>query len=317
MTDARRLSADHTPGVKSAWPSLRVADWTATRETLHLWTQIVGKVRMAKAPMVNHWWHVTFVVSTRGLTTGAIPDGDRVFEMELDFVDQVLRIEVQGGERREVALAPKSVADFHAEVMAALEALGVAVTIWPVPVELEVAVPFAEDRAPRAYDPEQANAFWRQLVQATRVLSVFRGGFAGKVSPVHVFWGALDLAVTRFSGNPAPRHPGGAPNCADWVMVEGYSHELASAGFWAGGGEEGAFYAYAYPEPAGYSAWTVRPEEAYYSEAAGQFLLPYEAVRTAEDPDATLLAFLQDTYDAAARLGDWDRSLDYLPTQAE
>jgi len=301
--------------VKSDWPSLRVADWVETRETLHLWTQIVGKVRMAKAPVVNHWWHVTFAVSTRGLATGAIPDGDRLFAMDFDFVDHVLRIEVQGGERREVALAPKSVATFHAETMAALRALGVAVEIWPVPVEREVAVPFAEDTALRAYDPEQAAAFWGQLVQAARVLAIFRGRFAGKVSPVHFFWGALDLAVTRFSGNPAPRHPGGAPNCADWVMVEGYSHELASAGFWPGGGEEGAFYAYAYPEPDGYGDRVVRPAEARYDAGAGQFLLPYEAVRTAADPDATLLAFLQDTYDAAAQLGDWDRSLDYLPVE--
>jgi hypothetical protein len=298
----------------SDWPALRVADWAGTRDTLHLWTQIVGKVRMAKAPMVNHWWHVTFAVTPRGLSTGAIPDGHRYFEMTFDFVDQVLRIEVQGGERREVALVAGSIAAFFAQTTDALDELGVEVRIWPVPVELEHVVPFAEDRVPRVYDPEQAATFWRQLVQASRVMAVFRARYAGKVSPVHVFWGALDLAVTRFSGRSAPRHPGGAPNCADWVMVEGYSHELASCGFWPGGGEEGAFYAYTYPEPAGYPDRAIRPAEAFYYREGGQFVLPYEAVRRASDPDATLLAFLQDTYEAGADLGGWDRAaLEYAP----
>jgi hypothetical protein len=300
----------------SDWPALRVADWAGTRDTLHLWTQIVGKVRMAKAPMVNHWWHVTFAVTPRGLSTGAIPDGHRYFEMTFDFVDQVLRIEVQGGERREVALVAGSIAAFFAKTTDALDELGVDVRIWPVPVELEHVVPFAEDRVPRVYDPEQAATFWRQLVQASRVMAVFRARYAGKVSPVHVFWGALDLAVTRFSGRSAPRHPGGAPNCADWVMVEGYSHELASCGFWPGGGEEGAFYAYAYPEPAGYPDRAIRPAEAFYYREGGQFVLPYEAVRRASDPDATLLAFLQDTYEAGADLGGWDRAaLEYAPIE--
>jgi hypothetical protein len=298
------------------WPELRVADWAETRNALHLWTQIVGKVRMAKAPMVNHWWHVTFAVTPRGLTTGAIPDGNRYFEMTFDFVDQVLRIEVQGGQRREIPLAPGSVADFYAATMTALNELAIDVEIWPVPVEIEHVTPFADDVEPRAYDPAQARLFWLQLVQASRVLSIFRGRFAGKVSPVHFFWGAIDLAVTRFSGRSAPKHPGGAPNCADWVMVEGYSHELASCGFWPGGGEEGAFYAYAYPEPDGYKERPVRPAEAYYYADGGQFLLPYEAVRRAEDPDATLLAFLEDTYAAAADLGGWDRkALDYVPVE--
>ena len=296
------------------WPGLPLEAWNETYATLHLWTQIVGKVRMAKAPMVNHWWHVTFAVTPRGFTTGAIPDGHRYFEMTFDFVAQVLRIEVQGGEAREIALAPGSIADFYAQTMAALEALGIEIEIWPVPVEIEHVVPFAEDVQPRAYVPEQAAAFWGQLVQASRVLAIFRGRFAGKVSPVHLFWGALDLAVTRFSGRSAPRHPGGAPNCADWVMVEGYSHELASCGFWSGGGEEGAFYAYAWPEPDGYRERAIRPAEAYYYADGGQFLLPYEAVRAAADPDAALLAFLQDTYDAAADLAGWDRdALDYRP----
>jgi hypothetical protein len=303
---------------ESDWPTLRVADWEATRDTLHLWTQIAGKVRMSKAPMVNHWWHVTFAVTARGFGTGAIPDGNRYFELTFDFVDQVLRIEIQGGEAREIPLAPGTIAGFYAATMAALEDLGIHVELFPVPVELEHVVPFAEDDAPREYVPEQAAAFWGQLVQASRVLSIFRGRFAGKVSPVHLFWGALDLAVTRFSGRSAPKHPGGAPNCADWVMVEGYSHELASCGFWAGGGEEGAFYAYAYPEPDGYRERAIRPAAAYYYPEGGQYLLPYEAVRTAADPDATLLAFLQDTYEAAADLGGWDRAaLDYIPVDPE
>lgn len=297
----------------SAWPSLRVDDWTPTREVLHLWTQIVGKVKMAATAPVNHWWHVTFTVTGRGFATGPMATGDRVFEMTFDFVDHVLRIAVAGGDERAVALAPKPVSSFYAETLAALAELGVDVPIWPVPVEMEEVVAFDEDHAPREYDRAHAEAFWGQLRQADRVLRVFRGRFAGKVSPVHLFWGALDLAVTRFSGRPAPRHPGGAPNCADWVMVEGYSHELASCGFWPGGGEEGAFYAYAYPEPDGYRDHPVRPAEAAYVPEAGQFLLPYEAVRTASDPDAVLLAFLQDTYEAARDRGAWDPSLEYDP----
>jgi len=301
------------PHAVDAWPALKVADWTPTREALHLWTQVAGKVKMAKAPPVNHWWHVTFVLSPRGFTTGPVPDGGRIFELEFDFVDHVLAITVQGGERRMVALEPKPVSAFYGETMAALAALGIDADVWPVPVELEVVVPFDEDDAPREYVPEHAAAFWGQLVQADRVLRAFRGRFAGKSSPVHLFWGALDLAVTRFSGRPAPRHPGGAPNCADWVMEEGYSHELTSFGFWPGGGEEGAFYAYAYPEPDGYRDRPVRPAAAAYSAEGGQFRLPYEAVRTAADQDATLLAFLQDTYEAARDLGAWDRALDHRP----
>jgi hypothetical protein len=297
----------------SDWPTLRVADWADTRDGLLLRTQIVGKIKMAKAPPVNHWWHVTYTVSPRGFTTGPVPDGTRVFSMEFDFVDHVLRIEVQGGERRHVPLEPMSVAAFYSATMAALGDLGIEANIWPVPVELEEVVPFDRDDQPRPYDAQSAAAFWGQLVQADRVLRVFRGRFAGKASPVHLFWGALDLAATRFSGRTAPKHQGGAPNCADWVMVEGYSHELASAGFWPGGGEEGAFYAYAYPEPDGYRSRSVRPAEAYYNESGGQYVLPYEAVRLADDPDATLLAFLEDTYRAAHDLGGWSAGLDYVP----
>jgi hypothetical protein len=302
---------------ETGWPALRVDDWTATRETLHRWMQIVGKVRLAQAPMVNHWWQVTMYVTPRGLTTSAMPSGDgRTFEIEFDFCVHRLRISLEGGERREIALEPKTVAAFYAEVMDALASLGLAIQIWPVPVEIDDAVGFGQDTEHASYDAAAAQRFWRQLVQADRVMTAFRARFGGKVSPVHFFWGAMDLAVTRFSGRRAPRHPGGAPNCGDWVMVEGYSHELASCGFWPGGGEEGAFYAYAYPEPDGYAAAHVTPDAAYYSADFRQFLLPYEAVRTAADPDATLLGFLQTTYDAAADLGAWDRAaLEYVPVE--
>lgn len=292
-----------TPG----WPALAVEDWTDTRDTLHMWTQIVGKLRLAKAPMVNHWWQSTLYVTPRGLTTSVVPDGERSFEVELDFCSHQLRIHVEGGDQRTVALEPKTVAQFYAETMAAVRELGIDVEIRPVPVEVEVAIPFAEDEQHGSYDPRAANLFWRQLVQGNRVRSMFRSRFIGKVSPVHFFWGAMDLAVTRFSGRTAPRHPGGAPNVGDWVMVEGYSHELSSAGFWPGGPGEGMFYAYAYPEPEGFKEHPIRPDEAFYYEDGGQFVLPYEAVRAAPDPDATLLDFLQDSYEAAAEHGDWDR----------
>jgi Family of unknown function (DUF5996) len=304
------------PSPTSAWPSLRVGDWTETRDTLHMWTQIVGKVRLAKAAMLNHWWQVTLYVTPRGLTTSSIPDGSRTFEIEFDFCVHELVIRVEGGERRTVALEPKTVARFYAETVRALEELGIDAPIWPVPVEVEQAIPFAEDETHASYDPHAARAFWGQLIQADRVLRTFRARYTGKVSPVHVFWGGLDMACTRFSGRTAPRHPGGAPNCGDWVMVEGYSHELSSAGFWPGGDGEGYFYAYAYPEPDGFADWPVQPAGAFYSREAGQFLLGYEQVRTADDPDAMLLEFLQSTYEAAAERGGWDRAaLEYRPVE--
>jgi hypothetical protein len=287
------------------WPALLVADWTPTRETLHMWTQIVGKVRLAAAPMVNHWWQVPLYVSARGLTTSAIP-GPRTFDIEFDFVDHQLRIRTTAGAVETLALEPKSVAEFYAQVMDALRGVGVDVAIRPTPVEVPEAIPFAENHTNAAYDPAHARAFWGQLVQASRVLTEFRSRFIGKVSPVHFFWGGLDLAVTRFSGRPAPRHPGGAPNVGDWVMVEGYSHELSSAGFWPGGDEEGAFYSYAYPEPPGYAEHPV-PAGAYVKDA-GQFLLSYRDVRTASDPDRLLLEFLQATYESAADNAHWDRA---------
>ncbi|MEV5984485.1 DUF5996 family protein [Streptomyces sp. NPDC052051] len=290
------------------WPRLRVADWAETRDTLHMWTQIVGKIRLAHAPTANHWWQVTLYVSARGLTTSAIPYGTGVFDIEFDFVDHRLSIRVSDGRRREVMLEPKPVSQFYAEVMGALGELDIRTRINPRPNEVEPAVPFAEDFRHASYDPHAAWLFWGQLMQANRVLGRFRSHFVGKVSLVHFFWGAMDLACTRFSGRPAPPHPcGGIPNCPDWVTREAYSLELSSCGFWPGGGEEGAFYAYAYPEPAGFADYAVRPEEASYRRDLGEFVLPYEAAATAADPDRMLGEFLQSSYEAAAESGGWDR----------
>lgn len=290
------------------WPRLRLADWAETRATLHMWTQVVGKVRLAKAPMINHWWQVPLYVMPRGLTTSAIPDGRRSFEMRFDFLAQELRIEVDDGQRRAVLLEPKSVARFYRETMGALADLGIKVSIWTTPREVEEAIPFELDEQHHSYDPHHAELFWRQLVQADRVMHQFRSDFIGKVSPVHLFWGALDLACTRFSGRTAPEHSGGGvPNVGAWVMAEGYSHELSSCGFWPGGSSEGSFYSYAYPEPPGFAERRVTPDAAFYSPEAGEFLLPYEAVRTARDPDAMLLDFFRSTYEAAAGLAHWDR----------
>lgn len=294
--------------VDNGWPALRVADWGPTRDTLHMWTQIVGKIRLTHSPLLNHWWQVTLYVSPRGLTTGSIPYENRLFDLEFDFVDHVLAIRTSDGGSAGVALAAKPVADFYAETLAALRQLGIEAEISARPNEVDPAIPFAEDHEHASYDPQAAHLFWRQLIQAHRVINEFRSHFIGKVSPVHFFWGSFDMACTRFSGRPAPEHPGGAPNCGDWVMVEGYSHELSSCGFWPGGGEEGAFYAYAYPEPAGFAEYPVGPEPAFYSGEFRQFLLPYEAVRTSADPDRALMEFLQSTYAAAADLAGWDRA---------
>lgn len=307
------MSSHHSPtgqaaSERDAWPSLRVADWTATRDTLHMWTQIVGKLRLAHAPLLNHWWQVTLYVTPRGLTTGPVPCDSGMFDAEFDFVDHQLRIRSSDGADRSVALAPKSVAAFYAETMEALDALGIDAVFQRRPNEVAPSIPFAEDEQHASYDAEAAHLFWRQLLQADRVMGMFRAHFTGKASPVHFFWGAMDLACTRFSGRSAPPHPGGAPNCGDWVMVEGYSRELSSCGFWPGGGEEGAFYSYAYPEPKGFADHPVGPEGAYYSTENGQFLLPYETVRTAPDPDRALTEFLQTTYEAAAEHGGWERA---------
>ena len=291
------------------WPPLPLAAWRDTYATLHMWMQVVGKTRLALAPMENHWWQCTLYVTERGLTTSPMPDGRRLLTVEFDFIAHRLVMRTAEGQRRQFPLTPQSVARFHAQFMQALRELGFAPRFLARPSEVETAIPFAEDEEHAAYDREAVHRWWRALAHADRVFKRFRGGFQGKQSPAHFFWGSFDLAVTRFSGRPAPRHPGGAPNCPDYVMVEAYSRECSSAGFWPGGGpvDEAAFYAYAYPEPEGYASGPVRPAAAWYHAKAGEFILPYEAVRTAPDPDATLLLFLQSTYEAAAVHGQWDR----------
>jgi len=292
-----------------AWPALPLDPWKDTYATLHRWSQIVGKVRLAQTPWINHSWHVTLYVTARGLTTGPIPHGSKSFQIDFDFIDHQLLVHTSAGDARSVALRPRSVADFYRELMATLGELGVGVAIYDRPNELEDATPFGEDEAHASYDADAARRCWRVLAQAERVFTAFRARFLGKCSPVHFFWGAFDLAVTRFSGRPAPPHPGGVPHLPDWVAREAYSHEVCSAGFWPGGGAISypAFYSYAYPEPAGYREARVRPAAAAYSPELREFLLPYDAVRTADDPDAVLLQFLDSTYQAAADLGRWDR----------
>jgi len=289
------------------WPALPVADWSATRDTLQLWTQMVGKVRLARTPRASHWWNVPLYVSARGLTTSLIPDADRGFEIELDLVDHRLDVMVTDGSRGSMPLRAGAIADSWTELDALLSRLDLGTPIWTMPVEIADAIPFDQDVEPRPYEPEQAHDFWLALVQMVRVFEVFRVRFLGKVSPVHLFWGALDLAVTRFSGRPAPPHPGGAPNCGPHVMHEAYSHEVSSAGYWPGPDGEGVFYSYAYPEPAGFRAAPPSNPSARFDEELGEHVLPYEAVRTADDPDGVLLDFLQVTYEAAADRAGWDR----------
>lgn len=292
------------------WPELPFEAWRETCATLQLWSQIVGKVRLAQTPWVNHSWHVTLYVTARGLGTSLIPVGPLGFEMEFDFVAHQLVIRTTRGEAGEVALRPRSVADFHADVLAALARVGAPVSIDPNPNEMPDPIPFTEDHAVRVYDEEAGNRFWRVLVQVDRVLKLFRTRFIGKVSPVHFFWGSFDLAVTRFSGRRAPRHPGGVPNLPDAVAREAYSHEVSSTGFWPGGGkiDYPVFYAYAYPEPEGFRQTQVKPAAAFFDEGLGEFILPYEVVRGADEPDAVLLDFFQSTYEAAADSGGWDRA---------
>jgi hypothetical protein len=304
----RQSASERARGTPARWPSLPVAEWAQTRDTLQLWTQIVGKVRMADTPTINHWWNVPLYVTAGGLTTSLIPHPDGPsFQIDFDLHRHQLQILTCTGEARSFPLESRPVAGFYAELMERLDDLGVATAIWPVPVEIEGAIAFTDDQVHKTYDPDQAHRFWLLLVQAERVFQVFRSRFIGKASPVHLFWGALDLAVTRFSGRTAPPHPGGAPNCGPQVMHEAYSHEVSSCGYWPGGEGEGLFYSYAYPEPPGYRDVTVAPAEAGFSEALGEFVLPYEVVRRASDPDAVLLDFLQSTYEAAAGCADWDR----------
>ncbi|HEY4626739.1 MAG TPA: DUF5996 family protein [Blastococcus sp.] len=291
------------------WPAIPVAGWQDTRDTLQLYTQVVGKVRTANSPLVNHWWDTTLRPTARGLTTSLIPHPTGpAFQIDFDFLASELVLTTVAGEERGLSLRPRPVADFYAEVMRLLEELGVGTEIWPVPVEIPDAIPFPDDHVHSAYDPEAVRRFWLTLVDITRVLTVFRARFLGKASPVHLFWGALDLATTRFSGRPAPLYTGRAPNCGPHVMVEAYSHEVSSCGYWAGPpGEEGTFYSYAYPEPPGFRDVAVAPDGARWDDGLAEFVLPYELVRTAPNPDAVLLDFLQTTYAAAADTAGWDR----------
>jgi hypothetical protein len=291
----------------SAWPDVTLARWQDTRDTLHLWTQVVGKVRLSLEPMLNHWWQVPLYVSARGLTTSLMSVGHRGLEIEFDFLDHILHVRSTAGDSRQVALEPRSVASFYKDTMAAVEAFGVSASFTPRPSEIVDAIPFASDEVHRSYDAAAVHDFWQALVQMHRVMTAFRARFIGKASPVHFFWGGADLAVTRFSGRPAPKHPGGVPNCPDWVQEMAYSHEVSSCGYWPGGSDEGSFYSYAYPQPHGFAQSSVSPESAFYDVDLGEFLLPYRSVRTAENPDGLLLDFFQTTYEAAADLAEWDR----------
>ena len=295
--------------LKSPWPELPTAGWRETYETLHLWTQIIGKIRLARSPWLNHSWHVALYVTARGLTTSPIPDGTRTFQIDFDLIDHALRVSTSDGAVRQFALSGHSVASFYAAVMSDLARLGIAIVIDEMPNELPEPIRFSQDDRHATYDPDAVRRFFQILVSADSVFKQFRTGFLGKASPVHFFWGSFDLAVTRFSGRRAPRHPGGVPHLPDEVACEAYSHEVSSAGFWPGSGaiDYPAFYSYAYPEPAGFRATQVRPDAAFFSEALGEFILPYDAVRIAAQPEQALLDFLQSTYEAAANAAKWDR----------
>ena len=300
-----------TPAKGAEWPVLPHAAWKDTRDTLHLWSQIVGKIRLAQTPWINHSWHVALYLTARGLTTSPIPHGGREFQIDFDFIDHVLWIRASDGQTRQLMLAPMPVAQFYADLLGALRELGLEVRIDTMPNEIADAIPFDRDRVHAAYDREYAARFWRVLLSAHRVLALFRTRFIGKVSPVHFFWGSFDLAITRFSGRRAPPHPGGVPHLPDSVAREAYSHEVSSAGFWPGGGgpiDYAAFYSYAYPAPEGFASAGVRPAQAFFSQELGEFILPYDAVRAAPDPKSLLMEFLQSTYEAAADLGRWDRA---------
>lgn len=305
MSESGSVGTAARPG---HWPTLPADAWQDTCATLHMWLQIVGKIRHSQMPWVNHSWHVPLYVTSRGLTTSLMPNAAGL-QIDFDFVDHRLLVQTADGTTRTMALAPRSVADFHGELFATLKSLHIDARIAGRPNEVEVATPFEQDREHASYDPGQANCYWRALVEAHRVFQIFRARFAGKCSPVHFFWGAPDLAVTRFSGRPAPRHPGGFPNLPDWITREAYSHEVSSCGYWPGAGPfPPLFYAYAYPVPEGFSEARVRPGAGSYSPDLHEFVLPYDVVRQADNPDKTLLDFLQSTYEAAADLADWDRA---------
>ena len=292
------------------WPSLPFESWSATCATLHMWIQIVGKIRLANSPWVNHCWNSTLYVTSRGLTTSPIPHLDRTCQIDFDFLSHELVIQSSNGGMTAFSLEAQSVAKFYKRLMEEMNSLDLHVEINMKPNEVATPIRFDEDEIHSAYDPDYANRFWRILVQADRILKEFRGGFIGKCSPVHFFWGALDLAVTRFSGRRAPVHPGGVPNLPDRVTRDAYSHEVSSCGFWPGGGAISypAFYSYAYPEPEGFSKAPVSPSEAFYSADLREFILSYDVVRQSASPDETLLKFLQTTYEAASNFGKWDRA---------
>jgi Family of unknown function (DUF5996) len=295
--------------MNATWPILSYKDAKETYETWHLWTQIIGKIKLAKLPWINHSWHVTFLVTPTGLTTLSLPDEQQPFQIDFNIIHHQLMISTQSGESRQFGLAGLSVADFYSQVLEALQELGIAATINPVPNELEVAIPFDQDTTHKTYIPEQAAAFHQALLLSQEVLTRFRARFVGKCSPVHFFWGGFDLAVSRFSGRKAPKHPGGVPHLPDWVAQEAYSHEVCSCGFWPGNEllPEAAFYTYIYPEPEGFKDARVEPAAAYYHEDLREFILPYEKVRQSPDPEKALMDFLQSTYEAAADLAHWDR----------
>jgi hypothetical protein len=295
----------------TAWPPLPYSTWKSTCETLHLWTQIVGKIRLTLTPWLNHSWHVPLYVTARGLSTSAIPYKDENFEIRFDFIDQTLDIDVSTGQRGRIRLMPQSVCDFHGAVMKSLADLGIQVHITQRPCEIPDAISFSDDRTHASYDPDAAQRFWRALVQVDRVFKKFRTRFIGKASPVHFFWGSFDLAVTRFSGRLAPPFTNKVPGLSTAVMAEAYSHEVSSAGFWPGGGgiDHASFYSYAYPTPDGFKDAPVSPNGAFFDEKLGEFLLSYDEVRSAADPEASLLLFLQSTYEAAAKAAHWDRAV--------
>jgi hypothetical protein len=294
---------------ETTWPELPWRDWQPTLSTLHMWLQIVGKVRMALASPRNHWWHTTLYATARGLTTSVIPYMRRAFQVDLDFIAHRLQVSDTDGNSFTMALEPRSVAQFYRDFMGGLRGLGIEVRIWPHPVEVADPLPFEVDDRHASYDPRHARAMWRGLVQADRVMKAFQTGFVGKASPVHFFWGGFDLATSRYSGRPAPLHPGGIPNCPDWVMQEAYSREEFSMGWWPLSETLGpAFYSYAYPEPDGLSTAAVSPTDAFYEPNLGEFILPYDAVRGAADPETAALEFLRSTYEQAADLGGWDRA---------
>lgn len=306
MSESNSDSLHHTQS--AAFPELPLNAWQDTYTTLHLWTQIVGKIRLAASPMLNHWWQATLYLTARGLTTSTLSYGDSIFQIDFDFIDHSLHIQDSNGAIQTIPFASHSVASFYSEIMDVLHAWGIDLTIWTTPVEVDERIPFEEDEQHASYDPEYANKFWRILLQANRVMKHFRGPFTGKASPVHFFWGSFDLAAGRFSGRRAPLMQS-AYHVARYVMQEAYADEVSSCGFWPGVGlGEPAFYAYTYPEPSGYAGYPIQPSAAYYHPTLREFILPYEAVRTSGNWDQTLLSFFQSTYEAGANLNQWDRT---------